>query len=147
MTLQKDSSGHYLDKDGKRISKAEAIALEEASTRKGKTKKAAPVEPVEEMTTILEEPEHPKEEPRTSWIPPSAAAAPTIPIDAGRGNMVDVPVHVPFAETIDRVAERANYGGYYRVYLNGSEISDPSMAPPTIEPGMRIALTAYDKVG
>lgn len=71
----------------------------------------------------------------------------TVVVETGRGSSVRAAVGAPFAETIERIADQANYGGYFRVYLNGGEIVDPTNAPPRIEAGMRIAITAYDKVG
>ena len=71
-----------------------------------------------------------------------------VPVDVGRGQpAVNVRVGSPFVPTLEELADRANYGGYYRIYLNGSEIPNPSDAPATIEAGMRIAITSYDKVG
>ena len=77
----------------------------------------------------------------------SARGGARVPVDVGRGSVVNVPAGSPFFETIERLADEANYGGFYRVYLNSSEIPEPSSAPATIEPGMRIAITSYDKVG
>ncbi len=68
-------------------------------------------------------------------------------IDTGRGNAIPVNVGEPFAEAIERVADAANYGGYYRVFLQGREVADPAAAPQMIAEGQRIAITAYDKVG
>ena len=70
-----------------------------------------------------------------------------VSVETGRGNAVSVPVGAPFQSTIESIAEQANYGGYFRVFLNGSEILEPSEAPQSIEEGMRIAIVAYDKVG
>lgn len=74
---------------------------------------------------------------------PSAA----VHIETGRGQTSEVPVGAPFQSTIERLAEEAHYGGYFRVFLNGDEILDPGEAPGTIEAGMRIALCSFDKVG
>jgi hypothetical protein len=71
----------------------------------------------------------------------------TVPVDVGRGQVINVRVGSPFVATLEELAERANYGGFFRIYLNGSEIPEPSDAPATIESGMRIAITSYDKVG
>ena len=68
-------------------------------------------------------------------------------VDTGRGHVEEVAVGANFAETIERLAEAAHYGGYFRVFLNSSEIVDPEQSPEMIESGMRIAITAYDKVG
>jgi hypothetical protein len=71
-----------------------------------------------------------------------------VPVDIGRGGqIVNVRAGSPFVETLERLADQANYGGYYKVYLNGSEVINPLDAPATIESGMRIAITSYDKVG
>jgi len=74
------------------------------------------------------------------------AGAP-IYVDIGRGQTAEVQAGDPFVPTLDRLAEEAHYGGYFRVFLNGSEVVDPADAPATIEPGMRLAITSYDKVG
>ena len=71
----------------------------------------------------------------------------TVPVDVGRGQVINVRVGSPFVATLEELAERANYGGFFRIYLNGNEIPEPSDAPATIESGMRIAITSYDKVG
>lgn len=69
-------------------------------------------------------------------------------VDVGRGGQVEhVPSGSPFVETMEQIADRYNYGGYFRIYLNGDEIVNPEDAPSTIEPGMRLAISAYDKVG
>lgn len=76
-----------------------------------------------------------------------------VPVDVGRGGQtVNVRVGSPFVATLEELADRANYGGYYRVYLargaeQMQEVRNPSDAPDTIESGMRIAITSYDKVG
>ena len=71
----------------------------------------------------------------------------TVHIETGRGQTTEVQAGSPFSETVERVADEAHYGGYFRVFLNGEEIINPDEAPATIEPGMRIAITSYDKVG
>jgi len=68
-------------------------------------------------------------------------------VDTGRGQATEVAAGSPFVPTLERLAEEHNYGGYYRIFLNGHEIVDPTDSPPTIGPGMRIAITSYDKVG
>ena len=68
-------------------------------------------------------------------------------VDTGRGQTVPAPVGAPFVETIDRIAEAANYNGWYRVYLNGLELVEVDEAPQTIQTDQRIAITSYDKVG
>jgi len=71
----------------------------------------------------------------------------TVFVDVGRGEPVEVLVGTPFVETLDRLAEQAHYGGDYRVFLNGSEVLYVEEAPATIEAGMRLAITSYDKPG
>jgi hypothetical protein len=71
----------------------------------------------------------------------------TVPVDTGRGHTEDVEVGSPFVPTLERLADEARYGGYFRIWLNGVEILEPEDSPETIESGMRIAITAYDKVG
>jgi len=86
---------------------------------------------------------------RPGWTPENTNA-PTgemVSIETGRGNAVQVPAGSNFVQTVEGVADQASYGGFFRVYLNGDEIVDPSRAPEKIEPGMRIAITSYDKVG
>ena len=69
-------------------------------------------------------------------------------VDVGRGsNPVPVNVGEPFVPTMERLADEYNYGGFYRVFLNGSELVNPEDAPETFEAGMRVAITPYDKVG
>lgn len=71
----------------------------------------------------------------------------TVHIQTGRNRTVEVSVGSSFCETIEHVADEAHYGGYFRVFLNGEEIINPTLAPERIEAGMRIILTSYDKVG
>ncbi len=69
-------------------------------------------------------------------------------IETGRSKAVPVPVGSPFIETIERIARASNYGDSCRVFLNSVEILNPEeMAGKTIEAGMRIVLTTYDKPG
>lgn len=82
-----------------------------------------------------------------SWGGEAPAPADTVHIETGRGQTAEVPVGAPFQETVERIADEAHYGGYFRVFLNGDEILDPSEAPEKVEAGMRIAVTSYDKVG
>lgn len=85
---------------------------------------------------------------RPQWIDTSTRpTGHTVPVETGRGQAVNVNVGAPFAETIDSIANQANYGGYYRVFLNGQEMLEPDEAPATIQEGQRIAICAYDKVG
>ncbi len=68
-------------------------------------------------------------------------------IETGRGNAVPVTIGSPFVPTIADIANHANYGRNFRVFLNGSEILNPSEAPEVIQANHRIVLTPYDKVG
>ena len=68
-------------------------------------------------------------------------------VDTGRGHTEEVQPGAAFEETVECLAEKAHYGGYFRVFLNGSEVINKEDAPQTIEGGMRIAITSYDKVG
>jgi hypothetical protein len=77
----------------------------------------------------------------------AGATAESVFIETGRGQTAEVHVGENFAETVERVSNAAHYGGYYRVFLNGDEIINPAEAPEKILSGMRIAITAYDKVG
>ena len=43
----------------------------------------------------------------------------SVHIETGRGQTA---VGQPFGSTIERIAEEAHYGGYFRVFLNGEEI-------------------------
>jgi hypothetical protein len=83
------------------------------------------------------------------WRPTGTAAPATgsIFVETGRGTAVEVPVGSPFVETLNRLADEARYGGFFRIFLNGLEVINPTDAPATIEAGMRISITAYDKVG
>lgn len=81
------------------------------------------------------------------WAPEAREAGESVFVETGRGQAVEVQLGAPFTETIERIAEEAHYGGYFRVFLNGEELVDPEDSPETIEPGMRIAITSYDKVG
>lgn len=94
-----------------------------------------------------EEEEEGAEDDRRGWTPGEAGAGGSIHIDTGRGQAVEVQAGASFRETLERVADEAHYGGYYRVFLNGVELINPEDAPDTVEAGMRIAVTAYDKVG
>lgn len=70
-----------------------------------------------------------------------------VSIETGRGGTVEARVGSNFVTTVNDVAQKANYGKYFRVFLNGEEIKDPSEAPTNISSDMRIAITSYDKVG
>jgi len=71
----------------------------------------------------------------------------TVPVDTGRGQVVEVPAGSAFVPTLERLAEEAHYGGYFRIFVNGNEVVNPEDSPDTLEPGMRVAITSYDKVG
>ena len=82
----------------------------------------------------------------------------TVPVETGRGQVVDVQVGAPFVETVEKLAEQAHYGGYFRVFLNEVEMTENPWLddahtqlnptyPKTVQQGMRISLTSYDKVG
>ena len=73
--------------------------------------------------------------------------APTVGVDVGRGQAVSAAVGADFVNTVEKIARDAHYGGYFRVFVNGSEVVNPGDSPEKIEAGMRIAITSYDKVG
>ena len=81
------------------------------------------------------------------WAEEARGEAQPIFVDIGRGEPVQVAPGAPFEETTNRLADEAHYGGFFRVFLNGSELVNPGDAPATFEPGMRVAITSYDKVG
>jgi len=85
-------------------------------------------------------------EPRQRWAGGTEAVGQVF-VETGRGQAMAVDVGAPFKETIERLANEAHYGGYFRVFLNGDELIDPDEAPDKVEAGMRIAITSYDKVG
>lgn len=87
------------------------------------------------------------QEPERHWAEGNHAPEGEVMVETGRGSAVAVRIGQPFASEVDRVAEEAHYGGYYRVFLNGLELLTEEEAPATVERGMRIAVTAYDKVG
>ena len=105
----------------------------------------------EGMESVEEREEREQQEERSEqargWETGTPVDEGTVFIETGRGNTVEVPVGAGFAETIERIAEQANYGRFFRVFLNSSEILDPAEAPAKIEKDMRIVLTTYDKVG
>ena len=71
-----------------------------------------------------------------------------VSVEVGRGGQhVEVAVGDDFVNTIEGIARDYNYGGYYRVFVNGSELADPDAAPDKFEAGMRVSITSYDKVG
>lgn len=94
-----------------------------------------------------EESEQEAEDPRTPLAGRASRPQGSVWVDVGRGDPVEVPTGSPFVETLDRLAEQAHYGGDYRVFLNGSEVLYIEEAPATIEAGMRLAVTSYDKPG
>lgn len=96
-----------------------------------------------------EEEEDTWEEPRPGgWTPGvDAGVGGSVFVDTGRGGAAEVQAGALFKEALEHIAEEAHYGGYFRVFLNGDELINPEDAPETIEPGMRIAITSYDKVG
>jgi len=71
----------------------------------------------------------------------------TVSVEVGRGGNVEVSVGSSFVNTIEQLARDHHFGGYFRVFVNGSELVNPDNAPNQIEAGMRIAITSYDKVG
>lgn len=84
---------------------------------------------------------------KTGWQNPNARPNQTVFIETGRNNSVEVPVGSPFQPTIERLAEDAHYGGYFRVYVNGTEVVNPEESPATVEADARISITSFDKVG
>ncbi len=86
-----------------------------------------------------------EEEAQPGWV--GTTEATQVMVETGRGNAVGVAVGAPFAATVENIAHQANYGGYFRVFLNGDELINPPDASKTIEAGMRIAVCSYDKVG
>ncbi|MGW8177274.1 MAG: hypothetical protein ACWGQW_00535 [bacterium] len=149
----------YRDDDGHFISRARALELgvidEQGNPipRDQRTARPTPEPtPEPEPATLADEMEEEEEEeeaqPDTrTWAEAAEHPAESVFVDTGRGTTAEVPAGSPFAETIDRIADENHYGGYYRVWLNATEIVRPEEAPETIEPGMRIAITPYDKVG
>jgi len=85
--------------------------------------------------------------PSPTWADRTTQPAQVVYVETGRGHATEVQAGAPFVETVERLADEAHYGRFFRVFLNGDEIINPDDAPQTIEPGMRIALTSYDKVG
>ena len=70
-----------------------------------------------------------------------------VAVDTGGRIAVRIAVGSNFAEEVQRVANEANFGGFYKVYLNDSELEHIEDAPEKVEPGMRIAIAPYDKAG
>ena len=123
----------YRDKQGHFISE------EEAGDRGLIPGKAEPEEVEPDEGEVLHAP--------TGWVDQTIHPDEPVFIETGRGQTAEVQVGAPFQPTIERIAEEAHYGGYFRVFLNGEEIINPEEAPATIEPGMRIALTSYRNRG
>ena len=93
-----------------------------------------------------EDREETEETQQVRWADHAAHPEESVFIETGRGQAVEVQVGAPFAETIERLADEAHYGGFFRVFLNGEELIEPEESPATIEPRMRIVITSYDKV-
>ena len=87
------------------------------------------------------------EEDVPTWGTGAPVDAVSVQVETGRGQAVPVAIGSPFLETVERIADDASYGGFFRVFLNGEELLDPTDAPENVEAGMRIAVTSYDKVG
>jgi len=75
-------------------------------------------------------------------------------VETGRGNAIAVDIGAPVEETLDRIANQCNYGGDYRVFLQGTELLEPGEIPfdpqthrQTFQAGQRWSITAYDKPG
>ena len=128
----------YRDKQGHFISGEEA-------RRRGLPPSEA--EPVKEPEEEAEEEGVEVYPPPQGWLAQADHPTESVFIDTGRGQTVEVPVGSPFQLTLERIAEEAHYGAYFRVFLNGGEVVNPEEAPTAIEASMRIAVTSYDKVG
>ena len=122
------------------------ISAEEAQSRGLIPATSRPGEAIPEVIEVAATDTQPAQ--RLTWVDEQALTQrSTVFIDTGRGQSKEVPVGSPFQPTIEAIAEEAHYGGYFRVFLNGSEVVNPGDAPATIEAGQRISLAAYDKVG
>jgi len=126
----------YRDEHGHFISEEEARA-------KGLIDEEEDEEDEGELEDVGEE----ESTPRTPLAARATRQAGSVFVDVGRGDPIEVQTGSPFVETLDRLAGLAHYGGDYRVFLNGSEILYIEEAPATIEDGMRLAITSYDKPG
>ena len=93
-----------------------------------------------------EEAEETQDTPPVRWADHAAHPEESVFVETGRGEAVEVQAGAPFAETVEHLADQAHYGGYFRVFLNGSEILNPAESPQILEPGMRVVITSYDKV-
>ena len=88
-----------------------------------------------------------EEEPRIEFGQSQRTTDQTVYVDTGRGEAVAVSPGAPFQATLERLAEEAHYGGYFRIFLNGSEVVNPEDSPELIEAGMRIAITSCENRG
>jgi len=100
----------------------------------------------EERTDAGEDREEVQVTPIPRWTNQVAHPTESVFVETGRGEAVEVQAGAPFAETVEHLADQAHYGGYFRVFLNGSEILNPAESPQILEPGMRVVITSYDKV-
>jgi len=126
----------YRDEHGHFINEEEARARGLIDEEEGKGEEGELEDVGEEEST-----------PRTPLAARATRQAGSVFVDVGRGDPIEVQTGSPFIETLDRLAGLAHYGGDYRVFLNGSEILYIEEAPATIEDGMRLAITSYDKPG
>jgi hypothetical protein len=78
--------------------------------------------------------------PARPWAGREATANEPIYVETGRGQSVAVQPGEPFIATVERIADEAHYGGYFRVFLNGEEILNPTEAPATFVAGQRVAV-------
>ena len=101
--------------------------------------------PEEEVEDAVEEDE--VEEPQAPRWAEGQTPTEMVFVETGRGNSIEVPVGANFQETVERIADEAHDGGYFRVFLNGEELINPTESPETIQAGQRVAITSYDKVG
>ena len=100
----------------------------------------------ERTDEVREEARETQHTPPVRWADHATHPEGSVFIETGRGQAVEAQVGAPFAETIERLADEAHYGGFFRVFLNGEELIEPEESPATIEPRMRIVITSYDKV-
>ena len=98
----------------------------------------------DEVLSPVDEDEEQPDSP-SGWATEERTQAQPIYVDTGRGRGVEVQAGSPFAATMERLADEAHYGGYFRVFVNGSEVINPEDSPGTIESGMRIALASYNR--
>ena len=131
----RDENGHYISEEEARRRGLIPVKVDEEGEPEDEPEEEEDTEDTTDTTPV----------PR--WTDQAQRQTGTIFVDVGRGEPVEVQVGAPFRSTVEALSDQAHYGGYYRVFLNGSEVINPEDAPATIEPGMRIAITAYDKVG